>query len=148
MGTLKRWEEAVERWEDAVVARITGSDPIELLDALRQECDDRAVVCSQSRVVVPNCYDVELVEEVHDELVRQGGEVGQELTDVLARHGELKRYEWAGPLTVHVARCTEAANGRYRIRSSATPNVRAGEAGRRGGGADTRGCPPLRLAFP
>ncbi|MCS0636841.1 DUF3662 domain-containing protein [Streptomyces sp. LP05-1] len=125
MGTLSRWEEALERWQEALLAKVFHTEPVELLEALRHECDDHAVVCSQERVVVPNAYEIQLDRTVHQELVRRGGRVGQALTDALARHGERQGYEWAGPLTVRVTTSAGLPNGRYRIISTAMPHVRA-----------------------
>ncbi|MDL5205593.1 DUF3662 domain-containing protein [Streptomyces sp. ALI-76-A] len=125
MGAISALERALEhRWE-ALWARVVDKEPVELLDALRRECDDNVVVCSESRVVVPNAYDVELADHVHDELTRQGSRVGQELTDHLMRHAEHKGYEWAGPLTVHIARSSDVPNGRYRVASSVMTHVSA-----------------------
>ncbi|MGW7486533.1 DUF3662 domain-containing protein [Streptomyces sp. NPDC054786] len=132
MGLLRRWERAVEDCESALLAKIFRTDPVQLFDALRQECDDRAVVCSQHRVLVPNDYTVELAEEVHDELAARGGQMGRQLTDVLDRHAAERGYEWAGPLTVHVA-AAEVPNGRYRISSAALAHIPVGAAGPRGG---------------
>lgn len=126
MGTLKRWEQKVEHWERSLFDRIFHREPVELLEALRRECDDHAVVCSHTRVVVPNAYEVELPVEVYEKTARRGGRVGQELADSLARHGESRGYEWAGPLTVRVTVGEDLPNGRYRVTGSATPNVRAG----------------------
>ncbi|GAA2431376.1 DUF3662 domain-containing protein [Streptomyces macrosporus] len=124
MGALNRWERKVERWEQALLSKVFGDEPVELLDALRHECDSHAVVCSHSRVVVPNAYEVELPGEVYEELERRGGRIGQELTDSLARHGESKGYEWAGPLAVRVTASDHVPNGRYRVTSSPAPQVR------------------------
>jgi hypothetical protein len=128
MSAISALEQALEnRWE-ALWARVFDKDPVELLDALRRECDSHAVVCSETRVVVPNAYDVELADQVHDELTRRGGRgsrVGQELTDSLMRHAQRKGYEWAGPLTVHIARSSHVPNGRYRVASSVMTHVSA-----------------------
>ncbi|MFI1169030.1 DUF3662 domain-containing protein [Streptomyces sp. NPDC020801] len=125
MSALSALEQALEnRWE-ALWARIAGREPVELLDALRRECDANAVVCSERRVIVPNAYDVELDDGVHDELTRHGSRVGQALTDSLARHAEHHGYEWAGPLTVHVVRSAEVPGGRYRVASRVMPHVSA-----------------------
>ncbi|KES08285.1 forkhead-associated protein [Streptomyces toyocaensis] len=137
MGALSALEETLEnRWE-ALWARMFGRDPVELVDALRRECDSNAVVCRAGRVMVPNAYDVELAGPVHEELTRRGGRVGQVLTDRLARHAARHGYEWAGPLAVHVRRsAAEVPNGRYRVASSVMPHVsadaflRVGAAGR------------------
>lgn len=136
MGALSALEETLEnRWE-ALWARMFGRDPVELVDALRRECDRHAVVCRAGRVMVPNAYDVELAGPVHEELTRRGGRVGQVLTDRLARHAARHGYEWAGPLAVHVRRsAAEVPNG-YRVASSVMPHVsadaflRVGAAGR------------------
>ncbi|MGW2918330.1 DUF3662 domain-containing protein [Streptomyces angustmyceticus] len=125
-----RWERVVEECESALIAKIFRIDPVQLLDALREECDAHAVVCSQSRVLVPNDYTVELARKVHDELAAHGGEVGQHLTDVLDRHATDRGYEWAGPLTVHVT-IGDVPNGRYRISSAALAHIPAGAAGPR-----------------
>ncbi|MGY5130052.1 DUF3662 domain-containing protein [Streptomyces nigrescens] len=131
MGMLRRWERVVEDCESALLAKIFRTDPVELFDALRQECDDHALVCSQSRVLVPNDYTVELAQQVHDELAVGGGQVGRQLTDVLARHAVDRGYEWAGPLTVHVT-TADVPNGRYRISSAALAHIPAAAAGPRG----------------
>ncbi|MEV5438305.1 DUF3662 domain-containing protein [Streptomyces sp. NPDC052682] len=125
MSALSALEEALEnRWE-ALWARVLGKEPVELLDALQRECDSNAVVCPEGRVLVPNAYDVELADPVHEELRRWGTRVGQELTDRLARHGERHGYEWAGPLAVHVTRSSDVPNGRYRVTSRVMPHVSA-----------------------
>ncbi|MGW7210621.1 FhaA domain-containing protein, partial [Streptomyces sp. NPDC054837] len=56
MGTLTGWERTLERVEEALLAQIFPKEPVEVVDALRRECDSQAVVCSRSRVVVPNAY--------------------------------------------------------------------------------------------
>ncbi|MFF8831029.1 DUF3662 domain-containing protein [Streptomyces sp. NPDC015131] len=126
-GTLTRWERALERWQSALVSKAFSHEPVELLDALRRECDEHAVVCSGTRVVVPNAYEVELDVPVLEELTRRGcvDDVGRELTDALARHGERKGYEWAGPLTVRISAAPRPAGDPYRVSSSPMAHVRA-----------------------
>ncbi|MEV5357905.1 DUF3662 domain-containing protein [Streptomyces sp. NPDC052693] len=125
MGALSALEQALEnRWE-ALWARVLDKEPVEVLDALRRECDANAVVCGEGRVMVPNAYDVELPDDVHEHLTRSGTDVGEALTDSLSRHAERRGYEWAGPLAVHVARCPEVPNGRYRVASRVMPHVSA-----------------------
>ncbi|MFI9821386.1 DUF3662 domain-containing protein [Streptomyces sp. NPDC052013] len=127
MSALSALEQALEnRWE-AVWARMLGRDrePVELVEALRHECDSNAVVSPAGRVMVPNAYDVELADTVHEELCRRGTSVGQALTDSLARHAARQGYAWAGPLTVHVGRSRDLPNGRYRVASSVMRHVSA-----------------------
>ncbi|MDQ1065526.1 DUF3662 domain-containing protein [Streptomyces canus] len=125
MSALSTLEQAMEHGWEALWARVLDREPVELVEALRRECDSHMVVCSESRVVVPNAYDVELADFAYDELVRRGSSVGQALTDSLARHGERQGYEWAGPLTVHISRSDHVPNGRYRVTSAAMPHVSA-----------------------
>ncbi|MGW2330904.1 DUF3662 domain-containing protein [Streptomyces sp. NPDC001700] len=125
MDTLTRIERAIERFEDALLAKVFPTEPVELLGALREECDSQAVVCSSRRVVVPNAYDVELSDEVYEELSRHGKQAGQTLTDALMRHAEEHGYEWAGPLTVRVTKSSQVPNGRYRVAATPLPHIRA-----------------------
>lgn len=125
MSGLSALEQALEHRWDALWARVLDRDPVEIVEALRRECDSNVVVCSERRVVVPNAYDVELADAVHDELTRHDSQVGQALTDSLARHGERHGYEWAGPLTVHVTRSRAVPNGRYRVASRVMRHVSA-----------------------
>ncbi|MFF3707192.1 DUF3662 domain-containing protein [Streptomyces phaeochromogenes] len=118
-------ERAMERFGASLLAQFRHKEPVELLAALRRECDDHAVVCSESLVVVPNAYGVELPESVHQELERNGGRVDQVLTDSLLRHGESRGYAWAGPLAVHVTKAPSVPNGRYRVTSRVMRHVRA-----------------------
>ncbi|CAL9603770.1 hypothetical protein SUDANB58_05492 [Streptomyces sp. enrichment culture] len=125
MGALSALEESLEnRWE-ALRARVLAKEPVELLDALRTECDRHAVVCAADRVMVPNAYDVELADAVHEELAPHRCRVGQALTDSLVRHAERQGYQWAGPLAVHLTRSADVPNGRYRVTSRVMPHVSA-----------------------
>lgn len=128
MSTLTGLERALERFGQRMLGQIRHKEPVELVDALRRECDEHAIVCSESRVVVPNAYDVELADFAHEELERNGdARIDQVLTDTLARHGERKGYEWAGPLVVHVTKSLHVPNGRYHVASRVMPHVRADE---------------------
>ncbi|MFH8569416.1 DUF3662 domain-containing protein [Streptomyces sp. NPDC017993] len=118
-----RLERVVEDCESALLAKVFHSEPVQLFEELRRECDEHAVVCSHERVLVPNAYTVELAGAVHDELAAHGGQIGEGLVDVLARHAADRGYEWAGPLTVHVVRSDEVPNGRYRISSTAMAHI-------------------------
>lgn len=125
MSALTALEQTLEnRWE-ALWARVRDKEPVELVDALREECDSNALVCAEGRTMAPNMYAVELHHAVHDELVRRGSRVGQALTDSLARHGEQRGYTWPGPLTVHITRSAHVPNGRYRVTSAVTSHVSA-----------------------
>ncbi|KAB2971021.1 DUF2662 domain-containing protein [Streptomyces sp. SS1-1] len=125
MSSLTGWEQALERVGGRLWERWFPKEPVELVDALRRECDRQAVVCSENRVVVPNAYDVELAEHVHAELGGHGARVGQVLTDKLAQYGARRGYEWAGPLAVHVTTSRDVPNDRYRVTSKAMAHVSA-----------------------
>ncbi|MBV1940206.1 DUF3662 domain-containing protein [Streptomyces sp. BV286] len=125
MSSLTGLERALERFGGSLLAQMRHKEPVELVEALRKECDDNTVVCSENRTVVPNAYDVELAEFAYEELERRGARVDQILTDSLLRHGEDRGYEWAGPLAVHVTRSRDVPNGRYRVASQVMRHVRA-----------------------
>ena len=125
MDTLKGWERAIERAEQALVKRLFGSDAVEaeVVEALLRTCDEQAVVCSSHRTVVPNVYTVELPPPVYAEVGPHLSVVGQELTDRLQRHGEHEGYEWAGPLTVRLGAAEHVPNGRYQVRCAPMAHI-------------------------
>lgn len=125
MGTLKAWEQAIERAEQALVEKLFGSDAMEaeVVEALLRTCDEQAVVCSSQRTVVPNVYTVELPSPVYAEMGPHLTVVGQELTDRLERHGERESYEWAGPLTVRLAPAQHVPNGRYQVHGAPMAHI-------------------------
>jgi hypothetical protein len=125
VSALTGLERALERFGETLLGHIRHKEPVEIVDALQRECDDNIVVCSENRVVVPNAYDVELAEFAVEEFERNGGRVDQVLTDSLARYGERKGYEWAGPLAVHVTKSRQVPNGRYRVMSRVMQHVSA-----------------------
>jgi len=125
VSSLTGLERAMERFGASLLARVRPREPVELVEALCKECDDNIVVCSESRTVVPNAYDIELAEFAHEELERNGDRIDLVLTDSLLRHAERQGYEWAGPLAVHVTKSRDVPNGRYRVSSHVMKHVRA-----------------------
>ncbi|WP_030716325.1 DUF3662 domain-containing protein [Streptomyces sp. NRRL F-2580] len=125
MGTLKGWERAIERAEQALAEKLFGSDAMEadVVEALIRTCDEQAVVCSSHRIVVPNVYTLELPPPVYALIGPHLTIVGQELIDLLERHGEGKGYEWAGPLTVRLAAAEHVPNGRYQVRCAPMAHI-------------------------
>ncbi|MFF3652544.1 DUF3662 domain-containing protein [Streptomyces sp. NPDC002181] len=125
MDTLKGWERAIEQAERALVERLFGMEAAEaeVVRALLRTCDERAVVCSSRRIVVPNVYSVELPPAVFTEIGPHLTLVGQELTDRLERHGRRRGYEWAGPLTVRLDAAERIPNGRYRVRCAPMEHI-------------------------
>jgi hypothetical protein len=107
----EQWEQALERWQDALGGRFFPSDPVELLDKLRGECDNHVVVCSQTAWWRPTSTS------------RRNWPATRGV-DSLARHGESRGYEWARPLTVRVTAAAHLPNGRYRVACRAMPHVR------------------------
>ncbi|MCY0943108.1 MULTISPECIES: DUF3662 domain-containing protein [Streptomyces] len=125
MNALSRWEDAVERWQDALMDRIRHREPVELVQALQRECDERAVVCSRCRVIAPNAYEIDLPPDVYRKIARHARRIGLQLTDALVRHGENHGYEWAGPLAVRLRPAELEPGSRYRISSAPMPHIRA-----------------------
>jgi hypothetical protein len=119
------WERTRERLRRGLLGHVLPREPVELLDALRRECDRQVVRCGRDRILAPNAYAVELDPEVHEELAGAGDRVGLLLTDRLARHGARNGYEWAGPLAVHITRARRVPGGRYRVAGRVMPHVRA-----------------------
>ncbi|MGW5847472.1 DUF3662 domain-containing protein [Streptomyces sp. NPDC055254] len=125
MDTLKGWERAIERAEQALAEKLFGHEGVEaeVVGALLRTCDEQAVVCSSRRTVVPNVYIVELPPPVYAEIGPHLAVVGEELTDRLEHHREREGYEWAGPLAVRLAAAEHVPNGRYQVRCAPMAHI-------------------------
>ncbi|WP_329126355.1 DUF3662 domain-containing protein [Streptomyces sp. NBC_01465] len=123
MKMLTTLECAMERWTDALWALMM--PPVrkqaEVADALRRQCDDRALILDRRRTVVPNAFVVELPAETHSQLGPSESQVVIQLARGVRRYAAEQGYTFAGPVAVRLAAAHGADVGRFRVRSRIAP---------------------------
>ena len=123
MGVLDRFEKGVENVMQSAFAKTfrSGVKPVELVSALKRECDARAAVVDRQRTVVPNEYVLAL-STVDMESVREWGDaaLAHEFEDALRDHAERQRYSLVGEVGVRFEEDPALATGRYGVHSRST----------------------------
>ncbi|MGI5351349.1 FhaA domain-containing protein [Streptomyces sp. CA-250714] len=97
-------------------------EPVEVLEALRRECDAKAVIVGRDRTVVPNAFELELPAESYARLADEAGAVGERLASEVRRHAAERHFSFAGPVAVRLRPPRDGNElHRYRLHSSITP---------------------------
>ncbi|MEU6679960.1 DUF3662 domain-containing protein [Streptomyces sp. NPDC046925] len=123
MQLINRIEHTMERWTTALWTQLV--PPVhrhgEVVDILRRQCDDSALILGRERVLVPNSFVVELPPESHRRLSSTSTELGHYLANQVHRHAAEQGYTFAGPVAVSLRSAGEDAVGRFRIHGRITP---------------------------
>ncbi|WP_129339681.1 FhaA domain-containing protein [Cellulomonas endophytica] len=119
MGFLDRIEKGVERAMNNVRSFRGELKPVQLVDALRREMDDRAMVVGRDRTVAPNEYAIELSTPDYDLVESWGAEaMADELAATATDHAAGQQYAFVGPVSVRFTENVDLDAGRFEISSS------------------------------
>jgi pSer/pThr/pTyr-binding forkhead associated (FHA) protein len=121
-----RVEKGIERAVNGAFAKAFRSEvePVEIASALRREIDDRAMIVSRGRTLVPNTFVVELGPADHGRLGDSEDALSDELRDVINEHAGQQQYAFVGPITVKFEEADDLDTGLFRVRSSTTKGPR------------------------
>ena len=125
MGVLQRFEQRLEGMVTGAFARVFRSavQPVELAAALQKEVDSSAQILSRERRLAPNDFTVELSPADNERLSPYGGQLTQELKQLLREHADQQRYVFAGPLSITFVEDDKLSTGRFRVSSKAMAEV-------------------------
>ncbi|WP_405009853.1 FhaA domain-containing protein [Kitasatospora sp. NBC_01539] len=140
MTPLNKIEQRLESLVNSAFSKVFKSQvhPVEIIGALRRECDVNARVWDRDSTVVPNGFIVELSPTDHEPHRPHLGVLSRELAGKVREYAESQRYSFLGPLRIQVQRADDLETGNYRLRSriEVPPEVqRAVEAAQRSGNA-------------
>lgn len=116
MGVLSSFERRLSGLVEGTFAKVFKgwAEPAQIAGALTRELDHRRVTGAR-QTLVPNSFVVELSGRDHDRLVPYAESLADELTAMLHEHAEEERYNFSGPVTVHLARDASLSTGIFRI---------------------------------
>jgi hypothetical protein len=125
MGVLQRFEQRLEGLVTGAFARAFRSavQPVELAAALQREVDNSAQILSRERRLVPNDFTIELSTADNEQLSPYGGQLTDELKDLLRQHADQQRYVFAGPVSITFKENGDLGTGRFRVASKAMAQV-------------------------
>jgi hypothetical protein len=127
---LQRFERRLEELVEGTFAKVFKGEvhPAEIAVAIQREADDRKVIVSGDRILVPNDYLVELGHRDHDRLAPYSDPLAEELAQMLREHADEHGYTFPGKVQVGFEKVTDLATGSFRIRSNvvAPPTAKGG----------------------
>lgn len=121
MGILDRFESKVERAVNSAFAKAFHSDlkPVDLVQRLRREVDDKAAIVGRDRTVVPNEFTIELATADYDQVESWGAEaLADEFAANVTDYAASQRYAFVGPVTVSFAEDVDQETGQFRVLSA------------------------------
>ena len=150
MGVLQRFERRLEDAIEGAFARVFGGavQPAEVAAALQREGEQRKLLVSAGRTLVPNDYVVELGASDAERLEAYDLPLRRELGAMIGEHAVEQGWSFVGPVAVRFERVADLRTGMFRVRSAVV--VAAVEPAPRGGG-DPLPAPlpaPVPLAVP
>ncbi len=125
MGVLQNFERRLEGLVTGAFARAFRSavQPVELAAALQREVDNSAQILSRERRLVPNDFTIELSPSDNERLSPYGGQLTNELKELLRQHADQQRYVFAGPISITFEERDHLSTGRFRVSSRAMAQV-------------------------
>ncbi|MFF1353391.1 DUF3662 domain-containing protein [Streptomyces sp. NPDC058297] len=124
-------ELVMERWTNTLWGKLfrPKERPGEVVEVLRRECDDNALIVGRQRVVVPNAFVIGLAPEIHHKLMTHTLAVEPDLVNQVRRHAAEKGYTFAGPVAVELIPAPHEPTVRFRVSSRIAPVERQPRSG-------------------
>lgn len=120
MGVLQRFERRLEGLVQGAFARAFGGwvEPVEVAAALTREAEDKKAIVAAGRVLVPNCYVVELAHADNDRLTEYDAPLRKELGAMVAEAAQEQGWSFVGPVEVLFEEVDGLNTGAFRVRSA------------------------------
>lgn len=119
MGILDKFERGLERAFNGAFAKTfkSGLQPVEIVAALKRECDTRASIVSRERILVPNRFHVIVSPADYDRLAGLGDSLTASLVQEVEQHAGRQHYQFAGGLSVKLLQDDSLSEGQLSIES-------------------------------
>lgn len=120
MGLLDSFERGLERAVNGAFARTfkSGVQPVEITSALKRELDTNAAIVSRDRILVPNTFVVRLSPADYDRMTSIGPALIDELTSLVQKHATSQNYQFAGGISITLAKDAALTEGIIQVDSS------------------------------
>lgn len=120
MGMLDRFEQNIERMVNSAFAKAFRStvQPIDLVSRIRREVDNKAVIVSQGRTIVPNAFTITLSTADYEQFKDWEETLADELAGSLTDHARQQRYTFVGPIMMRFQAEPHMETGVFHVVSS------------------------------
>ncbi|MFE6595481.1 FhaA domain-containing protein [Streptomyces sp. NPDC057781] len=123
MRLLRTSERAMERWATHAWGRLLPAKPgrSEVVDRLKRQCDDKALLLGRQHIVAPNAFVVELPPAIHRQLAESPLPGAPVLVHQVCRHATEQGYTFAGPATIDLRPAPGDTPARFLVHSRISP---------------------------
>ncbi|MZD05933.1 DUF3662 domain-containing protein [Streptomyces sp. SID5785] len=123
MRLLRDVEALMERWSNPLWARVLPAPhrEAEVIRALRRHCDEKALIVTRGRTVVPNVFAVVLPRQAHRQLLPYQAQVQRHLAVQVRRHAAENAYTFVGAVEVSLRAAGAARAPRFTVQSRIAP---------------------------
>lgn len=119
MGILDKFERGLERAFNGAFAKTfkSGLQPVEIVAALKRECDTRASIVSRERILAPNRFHVIVSPADYERLAGLGDSLTASFVQEIEQHASRQHYQFAGGISVKLLQDDSLSEGQLSIES-------------------------------
>ena len=120
MGFLDKFEKTLEKKVSGLFSKVfkSGLEPVEIASAIKHEMNSKASIVSRERILVPNCYLVQLSPQDYERQNKLGQPLIEELNKLCSEHATNQGFQFGELLEITLASDASLVLGQLSVVSS------------------------------
>lgn len=120
MGFLDKFEKTLEKKVSGLFSKVfkSGLEPVEIASAIKHEMNSKASIVSRERILVPNCYLVQLSPQDYERQNNLGEPLIEELNKLCSEHAKNQGFQFGELLEISLASDASLVLGQLSVVSS------------------------------
>lgn len=120
LGFLDKFEKTLEKKVSGLFSKVfkSGLEPVEIASAIKHEMNSKASIVSRERILVPNCYLVQLSPQDYERQNNLGEPLIEELNKLCSEHAKNQGFQFGELLEISLASDASLVLGQLSVVSS------------------------------
>lgn len=120
LGFLDKFEKTLEKRVSGLFSKVfkSGLEPVEIASAIKHEMNSKASIVSRERILVPNCYLVQLSPQDYERQNNLGEPLIEELNKLCSEHARNQGFQFGELLEISLASDASLVLGQLSVVSS------------------------------
>lgn len=120
LGFLDKFEKTLEKKVSGLFSKVfkSGLEPVEIASAIKHEMNSKASIVSRERILVPNCYLVQLSPQDYERQNNLGQPLIEELNKLCSEHARNQGFQFGELLEISLASDASLVLGQLSVVSS------------------------------